>query len=357
MQTWAQRGLRTALVTGGLLVLGTGIASANENVNPDLPPSPLDSPIGGGIGQLPSAPVQAIGVASTPPDTEEATSLDHIYPTPGNSPLRDTDATNVITMVAHSGDAEWAPLSGDLFDPPATQLPVAGNVFRVPLGVVGRAVGHTDVPATQGADEFGPSDAAFQLLGANQVPVIPDLFTVPRLPGLPVLDGSATQVFQAVGQHRPATPATQDLPTPGNTPFQPVSGELPVSGSLPAVTRPVRPPVPHVTAPGVASLPDLPPVPTLPAMPPLHDGPSTQSLPTIPAVPGVPSVPNLPVPHVSGPLTSGLPTTQDVPAGAAQQLMAQLRGLISELEHAGGGQLHPLNVTALQAPDLQPPTL
>jgi hypothetical protein len=92
-------------------------------------------------------------------------------------------------------------------------------------------------------------------------------------------------------------------------------------------------------------------------MPPLHDGPSTQSLPTIPAVPGVPAVPNLPVPHVSGPLTGGLPTTQDVPAGAAQQLMAQLRGLISELEHAGGGQLHPLNVTALQAPDLQPPTL
>lgn len=42
MQTWAKRGLQTALVTGGLLMLGTGIAAADENVNPDTPASPLD---------------------------------------------------------------------------------------------------------------------------------------------------------------------------------------------------------------------------------------------------------------------------------------------------------------------------
>ncbi|WP_242545117.1 PE-PGRS family protein [Amycolatopsis sp. MtRt-6] len=42
MQTWAKRGLQTAFVTGGLLMLGTGIASADENVNPDTPASPLD---------------------------------------------------------------------------------------------------------------------------------------------------------------------------------------------------------------------------------------------------------------------------------------------------------------------------
>jgi hypothetical protein len=42
MQTWARRGLQAALITGGLLMLGTGIASANENVNPDRPASPLD---------------------------------------------------------------------------------------------------------------------------------------------------------------------------------------------------------------------------------------------------------------------------------------------------------------------------
>jgi hypothetical protein len=45
MQTWAKRGLQTALVTGGLLMLGTGIASANEDVNPDKPASPLDGSV------------------------------------------------------------------------------------------------------------------------------------------------------------------------------------------------------------------------------------------------------------------------------------------------------------------------
>ncbi|MGH3625035.1 MAG: hypothetical protein ACRDQ5_25145, partial [Sciscionella sp.] len=45
MQTWAKRGLQTALVTGGLLVLGTGIASAHEDVNPDRPANPLDGSV------------------------------------------------------------------------------------------------------------------------------------------------------------------------------------------------------------------------------------------------------------------------------------------------------------------------
>jgi hypothetical protein len=43
MHTWVRRGLQTALVTGGLLMLGTGIASADENVNPDQPPNPVDA--------------------------------------------------------------------------------------------------------------------------------------------------------------------------------------------------------------------------------------------------------------------------------------------------------------------------
>ncbi|HEX6359719.1 hypothetical protein [Actinophytocola sp.] len=45
MQTWAKRGLQTALVTGGLLMLGTGIASADEDVNPDKPASELDGSV------------------------------------------------------------------------------------------------------------------------------------------------------------------------------------------------------------------------------------------------------------------------------------------------------------------------
>ncbi len=43
MQTWAKRGIQSAFVTGGLLMLGTGIASAQENVNPDAAPPVVDA--------------------------------------------------------------------------------------------------------------------------------------------------------------------------------------------------------------------------------------------------------------------------------------------------------------------------
>src|SRR6266571_3462101 len=42
MHTWAKRGLQTALVTGGLFMLGTGIASAQDNVHPDVKPTGID---------------------------------------------------------------------------------------------------------------------------------------------------------------------------------------------------------------------------------------------------------------------------------------------------------------------------
>jgi hypothetical protein len=42
MHNRTKRALQSALISGGLLMLGTGIASAAENVNPDVPASPLD---------------------------------------------------------------------------------------------------------------------------------------------------------------------------------------------------------------------------------------------------------------------------------------------------------------------------
>lgn len=45
MQTWAKRGIQSALVTGGLLMLGTGIASAQENVSPDAAPPLIDGAV------------------------------------------------------------------------------------------------------------------------------------------------------------------------------------------------------------------------------------------------------------------------------------------------------------------------
>lgn len=44
MQTWAKRGVQAALVTGGMIAAGTGVASASENC-PDRPGSPLGGPM------------------------------------------------------------------------------------------------------------------------------------------------------------------------------------------------------------------------------------------------------------------------------------------------------------------------
>lgn len=415
MQTWAQRGLRTALVTGGLLMLGTSIASANENVNPDRPASPLDSgALGSGAGQLPAVPQvpvagpdKAVGVAAASPLTEEAQSLNNMYSTAGER------AGDVTTT------SEWGVLSGDLLSPPVGEprLPASGGAVRAPVDLFGQVVdGRRLDPA--GAEEFGPSALADSLLRANQVPLLSDLFTVPRVPGLPlpVNDVHATQIMPAVpdfGTELPvqqklpvaqplpvqrevqrevprempravpaprALPRRQDLPQPRPVPFarqdmpvaapfQRMSGELPVAGSLP--TRPANVSLPARAA--NLALPDLPPVPTLPAMPALHSKPSVQDAPAAlppigathlnaPSLPSAPrlSAPQVSMPHVSAPLAGGLPVgqpatqpaTQDVPAGAAQQLMAQLRGLISELENAGSGNLHPMNVTELQEPPM-----
>ncbi|QWF80519.1 beta strand repeat-containing protein [Amycolatopsis sp. CA-230715] len=79
MQTWAKRGIQTALVTGGLLMLGTGIASADEGGNPDSPAGPLDlnvnipvdieqNAIGTPLGQLDMPGYK--GEISTKPVTE-----------------------------------------------------------------------------------------------------------------------------------------------------------------------------------------------------------------------------------------------------------------------------------------------
>lgn len=249
-------------------------------------------------------------------------------------------------------------------------------------------------------EQFGPSDQVDRLLGANQVPGLfgvtggpVGLLDVQHTQVLPAITDSlpATQVFPAITDDmvpparqpmRPQAVPTRQQPMrpqampmrpqamPAPAPYLPMTGELPVGGALPG-GPPVSANLPTVTnasapflhtpptvqsgrstLPNLPALPDLPPVPTLPAMPPLPGRPTTQDLPTAPALPSptftpphlnTPSVPTVPMPHVSGPLAGGItgqPTTQDVPAGQAQQLMAQLRGLINELENSH--QPHPM---------------
>ncbi|MEU4245886.1 hypothetical protein AB0F15_00575 [Amycolatopsis sp. NPDC026612] len=111
MHPWAKRGLQSALLAGGLMMLGTGIASADEQVNPDLAPSPVD----GGV----SVPIQIRKIELGTPAGQTPVPLD-----------MDTEVTTGTVL----GDAT-KPASGLLL----------GNVVKpdvsAPVQVTGWAVG------------------------------------------------------------------------------------------------------------------------------------------------------------------------------------------------------------------------
>ncbi|MBK1784603.1 beta strand repeat-containing protein [Prauserella cavernicola] len=171
MQTWAKRGIQTALVTGGLLMLGTGIASANETVaDPDTPAGPLDlnlsvpyqikdnavgTPLGqvnlpGHEGEISTKPVTDIVNKATAPVQKAAAPVSKAA-APATAPLNKAvaSATQATTTVGKA--AAKAPMQ----EQRATQseLPtveptddalmgnkVVGNL-ALPIQITGNAVG------------------------------------------------------------------------------------------------------------------------------------------------------------------------------------------------------------------------
>ncbi|HYS36257.1 MAG TPA: hypothetical protein VEO01_11555, partial [Pseudonocardiaceae bacterium] len=152
MQTWAKRGLQTALVTGGLLMLGTGIASANENVNPDRPASPID----GGVGMGLHMDNNAVG---TPLGQVRAPAVDRSVGT--------GDVTGALPA-AGVADTATAPLSGALPGAlPGANRGRAGVV--VPVDISGNAVaaGGDARVANESAQTAGRPDPVFAGWGSG----------------------------------------------------------------------------------------------------------------------------------------------------------------------------------------------
>jgi hypothetical protein len=122
MQTWAKRGIQTALVTGGLLMLGTGIASADEDVNPDRPASPLDGSVSVPFNIDNNAIGTPLGQMDAPSVTKGVTlSLSDLT---GNAPDVVTDA---LAPVLGSGDDPFRGnrIAGDL----AAPVDISGNAL------------------------------------------------------------------------------------------------------------------------------------------------------------------------------------------------------------------------------------
>ncbi|MEV6716439.1 chaplin family protein [Lentzea sp. NPDC051208] len=159
MQTWAKRGLQTAFVTGGLLMLGTGIASAQENVDPDAAPSAVDVaagvPIKADQNKL-ATPVREVTV----PKVDRTISTDRVTSV---VPTR-TAAPVMNPLVRQAGDR----LQGTAF-----QNVVRGNRIQghldVPFNICGNAIAVlADTEATGDCTQTTHRDGTIVTDGAGQ---------------------------------------------------------------------------------------------------------------------------------------------------------------------------------------------
>ncbi|MEV7550392.1 hypothetical protein AB0N89_12270 [Amycolatopsis sp. NPDC089917] len=143
MQNWMKYALQVSLVSGGLLMLGTGIASAAENVDPDVPASVLDQHV--------VAPATS-GIADAVKQAQ---------------PLRqlDTAGQNALRPVADIAEGT-----------PAVATPT-GPIHAVPLELFQFAPLHLDdlVGDLRETDLNGPLGAE---LGATEIPALPVLSRV-----------------------------------------------------------------------------------------------------------------------------------------------------------------------------------
>ncbi|MGW6930080.1 chaplin family protein [Lentzea sp. NPDC054927] len=168
MQTWAKRGLQTAFVTGGLLMLGTGIASAQENVDPDAAPPAVDVaasvPVKADQNKL-ATPVKELTV----PKIDRTISTDRVT---SAVPTR-TAAPVANPLIRQAGER----LQGT-----ALQNVVRGNTIQahvdVPINICGNAIavlanGEATADCTQETHRDGTivTDGAGQALAGNVVAV------------------------------------------------------------------------------------------------------------------------------------------------------------------------------------------
>ncbi|WP_233225940.1 beta strand repeat-containing protein [Amycolatopsis sp. CA-126428] len=167
MQTWAKRGLQTAFVTGGLLMLGTGIASADENVNPDTPASPLDlnvtvpiqeanNAVGVPFGQLdlPAGQTELSTKPATKAANEAAKQFDQASPI--------SDSTLVGKFTPSHRNLKGNKVTGDLVVP----IQIVDNA----IGVIGDAnVAGTDHSQTWSHDQDVKTTGRDSSLAGNAV--------------------------------------------------------------------------------------------------------------------------------------------------------------------------------------------
>lgn len=234
MRVHTKRTLQVALVSGGLLMVGTGSASAAEAVHVDLPTSPLDQladgqvlpgvadAVNGATGGLQAAhPVQAL-------DTVLSTAA----PQPGPVPAAGAPAAVLHTVPVHLLQHDPAPSAEPDGDQPEQNL-------NAPLG---SELAATELPTLPLTATARPTVTPIN----GQLPVLPvlpvrgDVSTQPLNPTAGTrVTGLSTSVPTEAG--RPGTPAQPTaVPTYGRRADLPAAG-LPLLGGLLPSTNGVLP--------------------------------------------------------------------------------------------------------------------
>jgi len=315
MHTWAKRGLQTAVVTGGLFVIGSGIASASENVTPA---APVDLPAAGNVSGVVSnltggeTPVKAVPVAQV----LDSGALSAPVKTVQNTVGQVTSKANPASLTEIRG------FSGNLLDQPgqltpqdAPALPVrpndglprAGvpNLPAVPAPLAGTVERLPVLPTVPGPTSLGgPAEQTLPLGPAANARdlVAPVLAQVTRA----VLSGGAAAPVSALNLPAASTLlGATDVPS---IPFGlggPGTQDAPALPSVPNLGVPnVNLPAGNLTNAGNLANANLPEVSTLRGVLPLNGVPSLQDQPAVPALPGL-----------AGVTLPNLPRTQDAPAG------------------------------------------
>ncbi|MDT8910151.1 hypothetical protein [Amycolatopsis sp. PS_44_ISF1] len=296
--------VRAALVAGGLMMLGTGIASAAESVSPDSPASPLDvhagtPDVGKLMGQLPKATAEfddpqfdlPLGPqldATDLPALPLLGDVQHSLPLLGNG----QHALPLLGDVQHTmpllRSTPITPVNGDL---PAVPLPLHGNLSTRPDGGGLANLHNSPAASTQPAMPEIPRPA----------PATPAVPQMPAMSTMPAMTMPAMTTMPA----KPVVPAMPQMPVMPQTPdtaMAPERADIPVQ-SLPLPGAPVlqQLPIGHSTLP----------IPTL-------------SQPTTADLPLVPQLQRLPLDGGTSPFTG----SEVSPQSAAQKLVARLTGLL-----------------------------
>jgi hypothetical protein len=247
--------LKVALATGGLLMVGTGSASAAETVNPDGPDSPVDQLVADA-----GMPSVADTIHGAPDDLQAA---------PGVDPVQALTTTLVATPQQR----------------PAPALVPAAVLHAVPLHLLQ----HDLTPSAEVSGDVPEPDLNAPLgseLAATDLPALPVLPATAPLTATPdTLPATDLPVLPAAA---PLTPDT--LPARAATP--PADGELPVlplHGSI--STQPLDPTAgTRVTGLHTAAAPTdkaQPPAPIRPPAMPAHDQRTDQPAAGLPLLGGL----------------------------------------------------------------------